>query len=748
MNNNILKSLRRTMLSVAAAAISIGFTACADEMFETKTTTTPANSYKISIPANMGGGDTRAIAYNSQTGGYDATFETTDYVFVFDLTKNAEGRKKAEGGDYWEATNLRPDANGKTVNLIGELAFAVYNEQTYTYSAVTPEVGDELMLFYNNNKYLYYSRDYSRGYNEKDIADYAIAKVKITSINDDVIKTEPSSFWNPQSIYKINFTGIPSSLKIKKVIIQSEKNKLVSSYEPTRIDQQEFFGNVSYNYGEEGIKQHELTFLLRFADNPDLESTSGDVITFRALGSDDHYYSGTKSVTHDLENGMYYQAEVPMTDEGLDNMTIINTITSEPVSIVDEYIYLKSKDAAYTASNSGLYKHIFWYGGENAFTLNNLSIKNKGSILEVVTDYNDVDNTKEHYLLLDGDNTFNCVARYLGIWVGENCSLAISTASTGGKLHITGDASLDLYKNATLTIQNGEITVDNDVFINENSRLIVEGGVFTSAVISGYNGGCCMISKSGKVRIPKNAYVSEGSIKAASGYILNTATEGDFTVYTVSLAPDPIALSSVTKEDIGKIIASDGNVYVPNYDFPEGISPVAMIANISSTGHGLAIAMDRIKVEIPEGEHYYPNYSFSWDASYEGNQGKNATGIFNDWAESNSVTFNGTWRFATAAEWQQMALDCGINGDANEAGDEMVAEGLVAKLKQAGISCDDLAPWTGETGEEAGKLVAVYFSNSYWDEVSQQSYLGPYMMRISKWNTSGDTYNILPAFEF
>ncbi len=69
MNNNIIKSLRRTLFcTVAAAAVTIGFTACADDALVTQNTPAPANvgGYKLSIPANMGGGGTRAIALMSQ----------------------------------------------------------------------------------------------------------------------------------------------------------------------------------------------------------------------------------------------------------------------------------------------------------------------------------------------------------------------------------------------------------------------------------------------------------------------------------------------------------------------------------------------------------------------------------------------------------------------------------------------------------------------------------------------------------
>ena len=150
MNNNIIKSLRCTLLNtVAAAVVSIGFTACADEMFETQNSTAPTNSYKISIPASIGGGDTRAIAYNSQTDGYDATFETTDKIYVYNLTKDAGGAKKDEYGS-WNITYLYPDANGKKANL-GRSWPLPWNQQTWSYiEEITPEVGDELMLFYNS----------------------------------------------------------------------------------------------------------------------------------------------------------------------------------------------------------------------------------------------------------------------------------------------------------------------------------------------------------------------------------------------------------------------------------------------------------------------------------------------------------------------------------------------------------------------------------------------------------------------
>ena len=297
MNNNIIKSLRRTLLcTVAAAAVTIGFTACADEAFTTQNTTAPANGYQVIIPSNMGGGDTRAIAYNSETGGYDETFELTDRIYVYN--------NKLEG---WSDGPLKPDSEGKSTNLVGTLNF--YSEDI--------AVGDELLLCYKGTSF-YYSRDFS---SDTSLSDYSLATVKITDIKDGVIKTSAATFKNLQSVYKINFTGIASdNVKIKKVFIESEQRKLVNYYRPTNKEWPNDFGPVTYTFEEEGRDLSDFIFLLRFADNPDNQkdsgnpNTSSDVISFRSLGSDGHFYVGTKSVTADLENSKYYQADVAMAE--------------------------------------------------------------------------------------------------------------------------------------------------------------------------------------------------------------------------------------------------------------------------------------------------------------------------------------------------------------------------------------------------------------------------------------------------
>ena len=520
MNNNIIKSLRRSLFcTVAAAVVTIGFTACADDSLVTQNTPAPANvnGYKFSIPANMGGG-TRAIAYNSETGNYDATFETSDRIFVYNVTKDAEGYKiyKYDGGESYETAFLNPDANGKTANLCGQIdAF----RSRKSGENVTPEKGDELMLIYNNSgTYLDYSRNYEGGnYYLSDIADYAIASVKITSIDGGVIKTEPSSFWNPQSIYKINFKGIGSDVKIKKVTISSKQEKLVCEYVPTDIDWPNHFSPVSYIYDKEGTDQQELTFMLRFTDRPysDAESTSGDVISFLALGSDGHYYKGTKSVTTKLENGKYYQAEVAMEDAGL-AMTLTNNTTGESVVLSNQWISVSTKKDGYTAANTAINNSLEWLGGDQALTLKNVLVNsnNYSAFIDARSDYDDPDNTKVHKLVLDGVNTLNTGLRIGNSYnsSGSDCSLIVSALS-GGKLDITS-GGIYLGTNATMTIESGEVSVDYLSWDNDGCSVILSGDA--------------------KLRVRGGGY--DSLVKAADGYALSSTTDGDYTVYTVTAA--------------------------------------------------------------------------------------------------------------------------------------------------------------------------------------------------------------------
>ena len=529
MNNYNIKNLLQAMRSTAVAAlVSIGFMACSDDTFMTQNATAPVNGngYKISIPANIGGGGTRAVSYNSETGGYDAAFETSDFIYVYNVTKDTESMKI--NADGWaNTTYLYPDANAKKANLIGNLGFCRWDDETSSWTEIAPEVGDELLLYYKNSgRFIYYSNR-----SGEVIKDYALAKVTIESINDGVIITSTASFVHPQSLYKINFTNMGSGVKINKVSIESEKNNLVNCYYPTSIQWPHEFGSVSYNY-DEGTDPNDLIFMLRFANNPDnYDSGYDDNITFRAFADDGHCYVGTKHVTNELVDGKYYQADIAMTDAGL-AMTMTNNTTGDLVELY-EAISINTKNADYTAANYGNDVTIEWYGGENTLTFKNLTLRNQGNVIRVFTDQNDMENTKDHHLILDGVNTLCSIGGFDNFNIDRNSSINISGLS--GSQLIIEKGGMHVFTDATMTIESGEIIVNSLLGIGQNSTLKVEGGVLTTNRLeSWHETSRCIISKDGKVRIASDSYVREGLIKAAEGYALMVSREGEYITYTVT----------------------------------------------------------------------------------------------------------------------------------------------------------------------------------------------------------------------
>ena len=77
-------------------------------------------------------------------------------------------------------------------------------------------------------------------------------------------------------------------------------------------------------------------------------------------------------------------------------------------------------------------------------------------------------------------------------------------------------------------------------------------------------------------------------------YVKADATHADSDIagsVSVTIQSAVIALSAVTTADIKKIVTTDGYVYASTLDVPTGKTAAAKIAYVSSTGHGLALAL-------------------------------------------------------------------------------------------------------------------------------------------------------------
>ena len=193
-------------------------------------------------------------------------------------------------------------------------------------------------------------------------------------------------------------------------------------------------------------------------------------------------------------------------------MVLTNNTTEESVVLSNQWTSISTKKYGYTATNTAINTSLSWYGGDQALTLKNVLVNsnNYSAFIEAVCDYDDPDNTKVHKLVLDGVNTLNTGLRIGNSYnsSGSDCSLIVSALS-GGKLDITS-GGIYLGTNATMTIESGEVSVD-----------ILHRGENCSVILSG----------DAKLRVGGGSY---DFIKAADGYVLNSTTDGEYTVYTVT----------------------------------------------------------------------------------------------------------------------------------------------------------------------------------------------------------------------
>ena len=109
-------------------------------------------------------------------------------------------------------------------------------------------------------------------------------------------------------------------------------------------------------------------------------------------------------------------------------------------------------------------------------------------------------------------------------------------------------------------------------------------------------------------------------------------------------------LSAVTSASLGRVVATDGYVYPTTTSVPDGVTAVAMVAYVSSEGHGLAIALsDDGKME--------------WDTAKSTCEGKTAVGSY-------------SWQLPSQDDWKAMFK---ANG-----GNESSHSGLNTALETAG----------------------------------------------------------------
>ena len=167
-------------------------------------------------------------------------------------------------------------------------------------------------------------------------------------------------------------------------------------------------------------------------------------------------------------------------------------------------------------------------------------------------------------------------------------------------------------------------------------------------------------------------------------------------------AQDPVTLSDVTVNDIGKVVCTDGSVYATwdearsDYKYP-----VAMIAYVGNDSF-LAIALEDIFLQI-EGTQ-------DWKGSFQWTE---AAGAVTTWAADKAVT-GCTWKVPTIQEWQQMLIGCGAEGQVSDEPSSGVLSftGINKKLSEV-YQYATLSTWYWSATESSETAKSIEFSDTY-----------------------------------
>lgn len=480
MNQRLFK---HTWVATLLSAMMLSWlTACSNEDNVTNTQTAQEGpTYKVSIAAAIGNeAQTRAVEYNSTTGGLDTKFLTTDYIAVANMTTGALART-----GYYNYTYLRPDAEGKTANLTGNLIFTNRDKPSEKQEV---SVGQTLRLMYStlkNDGYFNYNLQSGTLTYLKNW-DYALVDVKIESVTGDkdngyALTTSKASFVNAQSMYKFTFTGLDEGAGIKTLTIHSAKNKLVKIYYPyLEGSRSEYsFSDVTSELNDSHRSENGpgvVYAALRFQPVGEGET---DVITFTVKDTNNKEYIATKTApAGGFQNGKFYTSTIELTDKTKVLSGNINISTIDYAVIAD--------GSTLTGTLSG--NHEISIADGASVTLNDVTLSSsaqagivcKGSATITLVGTNNVSSSK------------------------SGCA-GIQAGSAGSTLTIQGSGSLTATgASGGAGIGSGQSTTCGNIVI-AGGTVTASGGVRSAGIGSGGNGSYC-----GDITISGGTVVAKG----------------------------------------------------------------------------------------------------------------------------------------------------------------------------------------------------------------------------------------------
>ena len=387
----------------------------------------PVKTYKVSIPATIGGdgGQTRAVTFDADGSTITSTFATSDNIYVYDVTQ-----------DLWAGKNrknlpLKPEANAKTTQLTGALTFDNPVSQE-------PAVGDVIRLFCNisphgtTSQYVYDDQTGSAA--SASAYDFAEATMKIKAISGnatdgytlelcqegDETKTT-AEFENLQSMFRqrLTFTdanGDPATPTITSLTVASGKGSRVVAYIPLYAINS--FGRMAISNPVIDANG-DIYFAMRFVGSDDT-----DALTFTAQDADDNVYELTKAApTGGFQNGKYYHGAMTLPYARKVNQPVVTGTSTTP----DSYNKYRITDDPTNITISGTsVGYCFILSKVSTVTLDNLTATYDGSNNGFIIGRNNLD------IILVGDNTVTC----------KNFPQAISTNGTDIPLKLSGNGTL------------------------------------------------------------------------------------------------------------------------------------------------------------------------------------------------------------------------------------------------------------------------------------------------------------------
>ena len=249
-------------------------------------------------------------------------------------------------------------------------------------------------------------------------------------------------------------------------------------------------------------------------------------------------------------------------------------------------------------------------------------------------------------------------------YTSSNTSVA-TVNSTTGLVHIVGagtttitasSSSTDEYYNApantsyTVTITKASSTLTVNTAALSFSASEGQGSTKTKTGVSCNAGGTISVSSSNTSYCTASISgstitVTRKSEEAFSNVTITVSSTADGNHNKPSSATFKVSaakkMTSATTSDIGKVVCSNGHIHSTVSAIDCGGSERAMIAYISSTGHGLAFALE--------------------DASSSSVTWSNAASTVSSWASSKSVSgvSGGAWRLPSANDFKYMFQGCG-----------------------------------------------------------------------------------------